>query len=204
MPVVPVVAEEVTVDAVNLPTGIGEDFVPGAMLVRYHLFVNKYLETGSPVDAAKEAGWTSPSKQGMAAIVRTLTSNPFIVKLLQDGYRSIIAKTGATVDRVWEEITYAAFLDPGVFYRADGSVKAMNEIPEEARRAITGMKIKEGTIGEDGEFIERELKYQSKDAALEKLMRLHRMVDQDKLVIIDGAELLERMEAARERVANRQ
>lgn len=194
-----------TVDAghddfkVESPLG---DFVPLDMMVKYQRFAEHYITTGDGVGAvvAAELG-EEANVQSNRQKLRWLLSNPYVRKVLTDHYRAVIAKTGATVERVWEEITYQAFLDPAVFYDADGNVRPMHEIPEAARRALTGMKVKTGTIGEDGEFTERELKYANKDAALDKLMRLHRMVDNDKTFVIDGAEWMKAIEEGRQRAA---
>lgn len=180
------------------------DFIPVTMLVKYSDFVRLYLETGDSIGSAKKAMLMPDdiAPQSARATVRGILHNPHVVEMLTTQYKAILAKTGATVERVWEEIAYAAFLDPAVFYDGEGNVKPMTEIPEAARRAITGMKVKTGTIGEDGEFTERELKHGGKDAALEKLMRLHRMVDQDKLVVVDGDEWMRKINEGQKRAAD--
>lgn len=180
------------------------DFVPVTMLVKYADFVRQYLETGDSIGSARKALLIpeTASEQSARATVRGILHNPTVVEMLTAQYKAIIAKTGATVERVWEEIANAAFLDPGVFYDETGDVKPMHEIPENARRALTGMKVKTGTIGEDGEFVERELKYGGKDSAIDKLMRLHRMVDQDKLVVVDGDEWMRKITEGQKRAAD--
>lgn len=178
------------------------DFVPLDMMVKYQRFAEHYITTGDGVGAVVAAELGEESKvQSNRQKLRWLLNNAYVRKVLTDHYRAVIAKTRATVERVWEEISYQAFLDPAVFYDENGDVLPMNEIPESARRALTGMKVKTGTIGEDGEFTERELKYANKDAALEKMMRLHRMVDNDKTFVIDGAEWMKAIEEGRQRAA---
>lgn len=181
------------------------DFVPVTMLVRYADFVRDYLDTGDSIGSAIKAKLIpeTANAQSARATVRGILHNPVVVKMLQDQYRSIVAKTGATVERVWEEITHIAFLDPAVFYDEKGEVRPIGDMPESARRALTGMKVKTGTIGEDGEFVERELKYAGKHSAIEQLIRLHRMVDQDKLVVVDGDEWMRRVREGRDRAQAR-
>ena len=188
-------------DEPHLPTGVGGDRIPLSMLLRYNTFVELYMESFDCAGAAKEAGWVGMNAAAQKAMGGALLRVPYIATRIEQQYRAIMAKTGATVERIWEEISYMALLDPSVFYDADGNVKPMSEIPEEARRALTGMKVKEGTIGDDGSFVERELKFAGKDAALDKLMRLHRMTDNDKYVIVGGEEFLQRMQEGRERAA---
>lgn len=183
-----------------LPTGVGTDLIPLSMLLRYNTFVEVYMQDLDGPAAAAAAGWEcGGNKKKQAGHAAALLRNPYVRTRIEQQYRSIMAKTGATVERVWEEISYIAFLDPSVFYDDAGNVKPMSELPEGARRALTGMKVKEGSIGEDGHFVERELKYAGKDAAIEKLIRLHRMADNDKMVLINGDEFLAAMEEGRQR-----
>ena len=188
-------------DEPHLPTGVGGDRIPLSMLLRYNTFVELYMENLDCAASAKEAGWVGKNPAAQKAMGGALLRVPYIATRIENQYRAIMAKTNATVERIWEEISHVAFLDPAVLYDEDGTPKAMADIPESARRALTGMKVKEGTIGEDGSFVERELKFAAKDAAIDKLMRLHRMTDNDKFVIVGGDEFLQRMQEGRERAA---
>lgn len=187
----------------RLPTGLGGDMIPGSILIRYNQFVEHYLEHFDCAEAAKVAGWVGKNEAAQKSLGGSLLRVPYVATRIEQQYRAILAKTGATVERIWEEISYAAFLDPSVFYDENGDVKPMSEIPEAARRAITGMKVKEGSIGEDGHFTERELKFAGKDAALSKMMQLHRMTDNDKYVLVGGEEFLAKLQEGRDRAAGR-
>lgn len=187
----------------KLPTGIGDDRIPVSMLMRYNTFVAHYLETLDCAAAAKEAGWIGKSAPAQRAIGGNLLRNPYIATAIDRQYRAIIAKTGATTERIWEEISYIAFLDPSEAYSPGGDPLPIPDIPEHVRRAITGRKKVVKTFGEDGESVEEELKFAGKDAALDKLMKLHRMTDNDKFVVVNGEEFLQAMEEGRERASNR-
>lgn len=187
----------------KLPTGIGDDRIPVSMLMRYNTFVAHYLETLDCAAAAKEAGWIGKNAAAQRAIGGNLLRNPYIATAIDRQYRAIIAKTGATTERIWEEISYIAFLDPSEAYNASGDPLPIPDIPEHVRRAITGRKKVVKTFGEDGESVEEELKFAGKDAALAKLMQLHRMTDNDKFVVVNGEEFLQAMEEGRERASNR-
>lgn len=189
-------------DDLPIESPIG-DFVPVTLLLKYTAFVEHYLTTGDGVGAvrASKIAEEGASEQRCRILLRHTLNVPNVRQMMTDQYRSILAKTGATVERVWEEISYQAFLDPAVFYDAMGEVLPIGEMPENARRALTGMKVKTGTIGEDGDFTERELKYANKQGALEQLMRLHRMVDNDKVVIVDGDEWMRALQEGHDRAA---
>ena len=190
-------------DEPKLPTGIGDDLIPVSMLVRYTTFVTHYLETLDCAAAAKEAGWVGKNAAAQKALGGNLLRNPYIRTMIEQQYRAIIAKTGATVERVWQEIAGIAFFDPAEAFDANGDPLPIPQIPEHVRRVIAGRKKVVKTFGEDGESVEEELKFASKDAALDKLMRLHRMTDNDKFVMVTGEEFVRAMEEGRERASNR-
>lgn len=190
-------------DEPKLPTGIGDDLIPVSMLVRYNTFVTQYLETLDCAAAAKEAGWIGKNAAAQKSLGGHLLRNPYIRTMIDQQYRAIIAKTKATTERVWEEIAAIAFLDPADAFDEAGNPKPIPDIPEHVRRAITGRKKVVKTFGEDGESVEEELKFASKDAALAKLMQLHRMTDNDKYVLVSGEEFVQAMEEGRERASKR-
>lgn len=186
-----------------LPTGIGDDLIPVSILVRYGTFVSHYLETLDCAAAAKEAGWVGKNAAAQKSLGGALLRNVYVRTMIDQQYKAIIAKTKATTERVWEEIAGIAFLDPAEAFDADGNPKPIPDIPEHVRRAIAGRKKVVKTFGEDGESVEEELKFASKDAALAKLMQLHRMTDNDKYVVVDGEEFVRAMEEGRERASRR-
>ena len=96
-----------------------------------------------------------------------------------------------------------AFLDPAEAFDESGNPKAIPEIPEHVRRCITGRKKVVKQFGEDGSSEEEELKFAGKQAALDMLVRLHRMTDNDKYVLVGGEEFLQAMEEGRARASNR-
>jgi hypothetical protein len=188
----------------HLPTGIGDDLIPVSLLLRYNTFVEEYLQTLDCAEAARAAGWDAgknhPRQRSWGG---ALLRNPYVRTMIDQQYRAIMAKTKATVERVWEEISLVAFLDPAEAFDANGDPLPIPQIPEHVRRAITGRKKVVKTFGEDGESVEEELKFGNKDAALDKLMKLHRMTDNDKYVIVNGEEFVAAMEEGRQRAASR-
>lgn len=198
-----VAAEHRDEPVLPMPTGEGDDLIPVSILVRYNTFVSHYLDTLDLVEASKQAGWVGKNVQAQRALGGALLRNPYVRTMIERQYQAIIAKTAATTERVWQEIAGIAFLDPAEAFNPDGTPKPMEEMPEHVRRAIIGRKRKVMTFGEDGEAVEEEIKFASKDAALEKLMRLHRMTDNDKYVLVSGDEFVAAMEEGRQRAAGR-
>lgn len=186
---------------------LGTNFIPTAMLVKMHNFVTYYLETGDSVGSLVKAGFCEESdslqkKRGHAA---GLLRNDYVKRILTEQYKAIIAKNEATTERIWQEISRCAFVDIAGAYRP-GTTDPLpfSEMPEDVRRAITGFKVVHKTFGEDGESVEKEIKFAGKDGALDKLIRLHRMVDGDKMVILDGADFIKQMVEGRERASKRE
>ena len=186
-----------------LPSGVNDDLIPVDVLMRYNTFVEVYLQTLDCAAAAKAAGWVGKNEASQKAIGGQLLRNPYIRTRIERQYQSIIVKTGATVERVWEELTHIAFLDPAEAFDESGNPKAIPEIPEHVRRCITCRKKVVKQFGEDGSSEEEELKFAGKQAALDMLVRLHRMADNDKYVLIGGEEFLQAMEEGRARASNR-
>lgn len=185
---------------------LGANWIPTATLVKMHNFVMHYLETGDSVGSVVKAGFCEEADnvQRKRGMVNGLLQNDYVKRLLTSQFEAIVAKTGATVERIWQEYARIAFVDIGKAYDEDNNPLPFSKMPEEVRRAITGYKVVVKTFGEDGESVEKELKFSGKTEALGQLARLHRMLDNDKLVIMDGAEFQQAMQEGRERAARRQ
>lgn len=187
----------------HLPSGVNGDLIPLDLLLRYNTFVEVYLQSLDCASAAKAAGWEGKNEAAQKAYGARLLANPYVRTRIEQQYKAIIAKTGATVERVWEELSYIAFLDPAEAFNESGEPKPIPEIPEHVRRCITGRKKVVKSFGEDGSSEEEELKFAGKQSALDMMVRLHRMADNDKYVLVGGEEFLAAMEEGRARAAGR-
>lgn len=194
-------AEQIAAELLGgMPTTSRGDFVPVNTMIQYQQFVSGYLSTGNATQAARDAGFTAPTDNAMRQLAIRLMQNPHIRDMLTEQYRSLLAKLRATPERIWEEITYMAFLDPAAYFNEDGSVKEMLKIPETARRALTGYDIEEKTFGEMT-IVTRKVRYNAKTDGLERLMKLHGMLNDDRLVVLNGDEFIAAIEAGRARAA---
>ena len=190
-------------DELLLPTGINGDLIPLDLLLRYNTFVEQYLLSLNCAEAARAGGWVGKNDAAQRALGARLLENPYVRTRIEQQYRAIIAKTGATVERVWEELSYIAFLDPAEAFDAAGNPLPVGDIPEHIRRCITGRKKVVKQFGKDGSSEEEELKFSGKQPALDMMVRLHRMADNDKYVLVNGEEFLAAMEEGRARAAGR-
>lgn len=180
----------------------GEEIITGAVLAKYHLFVNALLTHGDLSKASVEAGFKLPSAHKQLAYAQRLMAVPKVRQMLREQYRSLMAKSDITVERVWAELGRLAFADLGQCGNADG-ILALHEIPEDTRRALVGYKVKRTVVQtENGEIVteEREVKIGGKNDALEKLMRLHNIGQAAQgAVIVSPEEFLRAMEEGRRR-----
>lgn len=192
--------DEQVAELLGLPVTARGDFVPINTMIQYQQFVSGVLATGNATQAARDAGFTAPNDNAMTQLAHRLMRNPHIRDMLTEQYTALLAKLKATPERIWQEIVHMAFLDPAAFYNEDGTVKTMHEIPEEARRALTGYDIEEKTFGEMT-IVTRKVRYNAKTDGLERLMKLHGMLSDDKLVVLDGEEFMRALEAGRARAS---
>lgn len=194
-------AEELAAEALGLPLNGRGEFVPINTMIQYQQFVAAFLATGNATQAARDAGFTAPNDNAMRQLASRLMSNIHVREMLAVQYPALLAKLQVTPERIWQEITYMAFLDPAAFYNPDGSVKLMHEIAPEARRALTGYDIEERTFGDSGTVVTYKTRYNNKADGLERLMKLLGMLNDDKLVVLTGDEFMQALEAGRNRVA---
>lgn len=194
--------EEQLAALLDLPTTARGDFVPINTMIQYQQFVSGVLATGNATQAARDAGFSAPNDNAMRQQASRLMQNPHVRDMLTEQYTALLAKLKATPERIWQEIVHMAFLDPAAFYNEDGTVKTMHQIPEEARRALTGYDIEEKTFGEMT-IVTRKVRYNSKVDGIERLLKLHGMLNDDKLVVLNGDEFMQALEAGRARAAQK-
>ena len=135
-------------------------------------FVEEYVLCDNGTEAAIRAGYSPKSARKMAS---QLLDIPGLSDAVAEKRRRLEVKTEITSAQVLEELGRIAFSDVGDvldFSGAEPRLRAANEIPLRARRAIQSVKVKryiEGH-GESAKEVEVvEFKFWSKDAALEKL-----------------------------------
>lgn len=179
-----------------MPPGL-EDAVPTPVLVRMQAFAGHYLACLNGAEAARRAGYAPGYADKQA---RMLLKHPTVKRMLRDQHRALLAKIQTTQERVWHEIARIAFLDPAEAFDEDGELKKLADMPEDLRRAISGLKVTVKTFGDD-ETVEKEVKFVSKDAALDKLLRLTGMFKDEKHTADDIADaMLAALGRARQRV----
>ncbi len=128
-------------------------------------FINEYLLSFNATQAAIAAGY---SKEKARLIGSTLLKNPLVNKELRIILEEQRKRNIVSIERCIEEYACMAFLDPTQLFDRNGDVKPLDEIPENARRAIGGIDIEKhkyrGTIFS-------KIRMNNKILALEALMK---------------------------------
>jgi phage terminase small subunit len=143
-----------------------------ALTVRQERFVEEYLKDFNAARAARDAGYRTRGKQsGMEALSRRPVRAAIEAAIAARSQRARI-----DADRVIQELEDLALSDIGDIIDFSGPtprIKAPNEIPERARRAISSMRVK--VVKENGaqtaEIIE--FKLYDKSVNLHTLMKHH-------------------------------
>lgn len=189
-------AQDIAADEFDLDSDA--EFIPTPVLIRMQAFVGHYLSCLNAAEAARLAGY---AEKGADRAGRRLLAHPTVRQMMKEQHRSLLAKLGVTQERVWAEIAGIAFLDPLELFTDTGELRSMAEVPENIRRAISGFKITHKVFGDDGEVTEKEIKFVSKDAALEKLARLTGLFKEEKVTANDIASaIVDGLARARQRV----
>ncbi|MDH5572496.1 MAG: terminase small subunit, partial [Gammaproteobacteria bacterium] len=104
--------------------------------------------------------------------------DPHVVEYLEQKRVQAEDKADISEERILKELACLAFLDPADFYQENGDLKSIHDIPEHARRALSGMKITAVLANKDDESLvtNKEIKYNDKKPSLELLMKYKGML----------------------------
>jgi len=140
----------------------------------------------SPKEAAEKAGY----KQGAVAGAKIL-KNPYANAYISDLIRIRSEKTELKAETVLKELMHCCLRDPIGLVDEEGYFHTnLHDIPEELRRAIDGIKVKQ-TRDEEGNMTQTlEIKFVSKASMIELAMKHLGLLDADG----NGEEQLKRLD----------
>jgi hypothetical protein len=118
---------------------------------------------GNATEAYRRVYGSRTSKNAAYHFPYRLRRMPKICARIDQLRANAVKEAELSIERVLEEIRNSAFIDPIELFDADGNLRAMNDIPEHARRAIAAF-----VVQPDGKV---RVKFCDKLVALEKLMR---------------------------------
>lgn len=166
---------------------------------QHQAFVDQYLVDLNGTAAAIRAGY---APKAAAVKASKLLARPDVQSALQAALEQRSAKVRASAEMVLEELVRLAKVDVEALFNPDGSLKPINEIPEDARRAIAGIEIVEEFEGRGKDRKQigwaKKVKLWDKNKSLELIGRHLKMFTD--VVEHKGLEGLgERLDAARKR-----
>ncbi len=104
------------------------------------LFVKEYLVDLNATQAAIRAGYSAKTADVQGP---RLLGNVGVAAAIDKAKRKRAERTEFNADRVLKEIERVSTLDPVEMFNEDGTMKRMQEIPEDVRRAIGGFEVVE-------------------------------------------------------------
>ncbi|MHB8549340.1 MAG: terminase small subunit [Thermoplasmataceae archaeon] len=133
--------------------------------------MSEYLKDLDGAEAAIRCGYSPRTADSQAS---RLLKNAKIAQAIQRRLSAASARADVTPQKIIEEYARLAFLDPGAFYDTDGTLLPIHKMPEEARRALTGIDIDTVSGRGDVKHVTK-IRYAAKIAALDALARINSM-----------------------------
>lgn len=141
----------------------------GGLTPKQRVFVREYLVDLNATQAAIRAGFSPKTARIQAS---GLLAKPNIREVLAKAHRRHAEKAEIKAEDVLAELKRLAFSDLGEAFDATGALKAIRDMPDDTRRAISGAEVVMRSCG-DGEAPEvvRKIKLWDKLKALELLAK---------------------------------
>lgn len=168
------------------------------MTPKQELFCLEYLKDLNATAAYKRAGYKARTDHVAEVEGHKLLRNPEIAKKIQEAMNKRAEKLEITAERVLTEIARIAYVDISRAYDEKGRLLPLHEMPEDVRRAISGVEVAEERV--DGVVVGevRKVKFWDKKGSLDLLGR-HLKLFTDVLEVKDVTPMADRMKQARER-----
>lgn len=162
-------------------------------------FVAEYLVDLNATAAAIRAGY---SQRSAAERGYELLQNSRVRAAIDEAMRRRQERVEVRADDVLRELLRLATVDVGQAFDEHGALRPLQEIPEDVRRAISGIETIEEEIAEERMGFVRRVRFWDKTKALE-LLGKHLKMFADKVEVSADGSFGEMLKAARERAAKR-
>lgn len=158
--------------------------VPSFVSERRRRFAEEYIKDFNGAAAAVRAGYTQKQHSARHSAQRLL-NEPEVQAMIREFASNAVQRNKVYIDGVLAELARIATVDFAQAFNEDGSLKRLSDIPEDVRRAIAGLEIKEYFEGSGEERVQvgwiKKIKFNDKNKALELLGKYLAMwVDQTK------------------------
>lgn len=141
------------------------------------IFANEYVISGCDVaEAAKRAGYEVTDEKDYAVVGQNVLKADGVQTLIKDISTRLEKRYELTTDKIAREMAQLAFFDIADILYPNGTLKPLNEIPVDARRAIVSIEV-EQNFDKDGKPKGKlkKVKLASKEKNLEMLARIKGM-----------------------------
>jgi phage terminase small subunit len=165
-------------------------------------FVAEYLVDLNATQAAIRAGYSAESANVNGP---RLLVNAGISEAIRIGKANQLAAADLSAARVLEELRRVALLDPGAFWHADGTLKAIVDLPPDVRSGLAGYEvvIKNVAAGDGQQDTVHKIKFWDKVRSLEILAKhFGLLVEKIELKEVAAEARVARLVAARRRVGD--
>ena len=128
---------------------------------KHERFAQEYVIDCDPTQACIRAGYAANSATRQAGM---LMARPEVRARIAELQETAAERPGITAERVLRELARIAFADPRAVYRADGSLKDINELDADTAAAISAIEIEDPTAV--GKRRVRKVRHHDKTGAL--------------------------------------
>ena len=174
-----------------------KDLSEKPITAQQQVFVKHYVTYCNATRAALKAGYSVKGADSMGC---QLLRNPKVKAAIDAGLKAKFQRADITAERIILEMFRLATSDLSKAYNDDGSLKHPKEMPEDVRRAISGIDVDyiwEGTGREREKIGEtKKLKFFDKNKALEMLGKHFRLMT-DSIEVVDKTAIAERLGRAK-------
>lgn len=101
-------------------------------------FINEYTQDGNGKQAAIRAGYSPKTAEVQAS---RLLRNVQVASAIRQHQEQLRAKSGASAERVVEELARIGFADPRRVFGADGVLLDPRNFPEDLARAVSSIEV---------------------------------------------------------------
>jgi hypothetical protein len=108
-----------------------------------HLFVTEYLKHGVGSKAVIAAGY---SQSGASVTANRLLKRASVAAAIARHRRPIEKKSELTAGKILEALNGLVDMDPAMLFDENNKLRPINEIPLEARKALTGIDMDKGSV----------------------------------------------------------
>jgi len=149
-------------------------------------FIDEYLIDLNATQAAIRAGYSKNTAKQIGS--ENLTKPDISLEIANRG-RQVTQSTGITIERTLQELGRLAFSDVRKLYNADGSLKSIVDLDDDAAAMLGGVDVVEmqGAAEIDGEgnikhvpMYTKKVKIWDKNSALEKAMKYLQLLQPEK------------------------